>query len=151
MQVCRVLCETHEARITCIALDQPRNLIWVAAEHGDIRVLPLSDGNRSTLKGHKGHVTGMTFLDGMNVMVSASVDGNCILWDAERLQILQASICRPQCKCARCNRKITTYILASRCRARRSACKGCCCNAQRHQSMAAPACHQTGWPNSCRF
>lgn len=89
MQVCRILNEAHQARITCVVLDQPRSVIWVAAEHGDIRVLPLTDGNRSTLKGHKGHVTGMTFLDGMNVVISASVDGHCILWDAERLLILQ--------------------------------------------------------------
>lgn len=92
MQVCRTLHDVHEARITCVVLDQPRNVIWVAAEHGDIRVLPLTDGNKTTLKGHRGHVTGMLFLDGMNVVVSASVDGHCILWDAERLLVLQARL-----------------------------------------------------------
>eukprot|EP00892_Ulva_mutabilis_P011728 jgi/Ulvmu1/8928/UM005_0019.1 len=105
MQVCRVFCEAQNARITCVVLDQPRNVIWVAAEHGDIRVLPLSDGNKSTLKGHKGHVTGMTFLDGMNVVVSASVDGNCILWDAERLVILQVLSVHAAIRCLAWNQK----------------------------------------------
>jgi WD40 repeat protein len=92
MQIAKEVPHAHDANITCTAFDQAHGIVYVGAEHPDIRAWSLrsaGEGPSATLKAHKGHVTSLAFCEGLNVLISGGIDGLCILWD-DRFKVLQA-------------------------------------------------------------
>lgn len=82
----------HESTITAVAYDQTRGVVFVGAEHPDIRAWSTREPSATPLahmRGHKGFVTALVYCEGTSVLISGSVDCHCILWD-DRFKALQA-------------------------------------------------------------
>ena len=108
MQIAETVPAAHDSSITCLAFDQAHGIVYVGAEHPDIKVWSLKGSKKApiaTLKAHKGHLSSLVFCDGLNVLISGAVDGLIIMWD-ERAKVVQvctpvATVCR--CACGSCH------------------------------------------------
>jgi WD40 repeat protein len=91
MQIVAKIDAAHETTVMCIAFDQAHSVVYVGAEHPDIKAWSLRASGGvllATLKAHKGHLSSLAFCDGLNILISGAVDGLIILWD-ERFKIVQ--------------------------------------------------------------
>lgn len=95
MQLAEQLPKAHELPVTSIAYDQARGVVYVGAEHPDIRAWSMRSPNAplAVLRGHKGNVSSLAFCDGIHVLISGALDGLCIVWD-ERYKVVQV-----RCRC----------------------------------------------------
>jgi WD40 repeat protein len=99
MQVVHKIPAAHDTIISAVAFDQTRGIVFVGAEHPDIRAWSTSSPENQPLavmKAHKGFVTSLSFCEGISVLFSGSVDGQCILWD-DRFKPLQ--VCQGNLPC----------------------------------------------------
>ena len=108
MQIAETVPAAHDSSITCLAFDQAHGIVYVGAEHPDIKVWSLKGSKKApiaTLKAHKGHLSSLVFCDGLNVLISGAVDGLIIVWD-ERGKVVQvrapvATTRLPRAQCLR--------------------------------------------------
>lgn len=99
MQLAEQLPKGHELTITSIAYDQARAVVFVGAEHPDIKAWSMRNAIAplAVMKGHKGNVSSLVFCDGLHVLISGALDGLCIVWD-ERYKVVQVcSISKYSC------------------------------------------------------
>ena len=105
MQIADTVLKAHECTITCVAFDQARSIVFVGAEHTDIRAWSLKAPGGApvaTMKAHKGHLSSLAYCDGLNVLISGGLDGLCVLWD-ERFKVLQVRQRKPSLTTADCD------------------------------------------------